>query len=89
MVANNSFLLLFVAPVLLVTLYGVAICSLYLTNRYFKSQFLGIFFGGALIIFFGVSLFLIEVQSDIDCSIEEPLDPGLFLKFYLANLLKK
>lgn len=89
MAANNSFLVFFVAPVLLIVLYITAATSLYLMNRYFKSQWLGILLGSALMFIVGIGSFLIEVQSDLDYPTEKPKNMTLFLKYYVSEMIER
>lgn len=87
MAANNSFLLIFVAPLLLIVLYITAATSLYLGSRWFKSQWLGILLGSVLMFIVGVASFLIEVQSDLDYPTEKPQNMTLFLKYYVSEMV--
>lgn len=89
MSANNGFLAFFVAPILLIALYITAISSLYLMNRYFKSQWRGILLGSALMIIVGIGSFLIEVQFDSDYPTEKPKNMTLFLKYYVGEMFER
>ncbi len=84
--ANNMFLVFFIAPVLLAVLYITAAISLYIANRFFKSQWLGVLFGSLLIIMVGIGSFIIEVQSLLDYPTEEPQNVSQFLKYYLSEM---
>ena len=86
MTANNGFLYFFVAPVLLIILYITATATLYLVNRFFKSQWLGIVLGSVLMFMVGIGSFILEVQSNVDYPTEEPQNMTLFLKDYISEM---
>lgn len=85
--ANNGFLVLFVAPVLLTVLYITAATSLYIANRCFKSQWLGVLLGSLLIFMVAIGSFIIGVQFSLDYPTEEPQNMSLFLKYYISEIL--
>jgi hypothetical protein len=86
MSANNGFLVFFLAPALLVILYVTAATSLYLANRLFNFQWLGILLGSALMLVVGIGSFLIEVRSVLDYPTEKPKNMVGFLQYYLTAI---
>lgn len=81
--ANNGFLIFFVAPALLTILYITAIINLYISKRFFKSQWAGILFGSILIFMVGIGAFIIQTQYYEDYPTEKPQNMTLFLKDYV------
>lgn len=84
--ANNGFLVFFVAPALLTALYIIAVVSIYLANRFLKSQWLGIIFGSLLVLILGVGSFIAQVQSSLDYPTEKSKNMTAFLKYYAEEI---
>ncbi|NOS89129.1 MAG: hypothetical protein HOP34_11440 [Methylococcaceae bacterium] len=88
MTANNGFLVYFVAPALLISLYITATASLYLGRKIFNFRWLGIVLGSALMFMVGMGAFLINVQSNLDYPTEKPQTMTVFLNYYVSHVTR-
>lgn len=82
---NNFYLIISVAPPLLLALYGIALSIYFLANYLKKSQYRAMALGGLLTIVCGFFAFFLNIQSIKDYPTEKPQDITLFLKYYFLE----
>ncbi len=88
MTANSFYLLLVVFPALLLTLYIIAAVNIFLTKRFFKSEWLRLCIGVILVILAGIGAFAIHDHNLANYPTEKPKNMVLFLEYYFDEIRK-